>query len=130
MRPDTQASVAGHSAEKSCAGMVRRLADSTAAASQPHATTWPVRGRCASRATTAATSTALPRRRRLARSTAAEASAAARASARSAASAAEAEEGEGERAEAAAAPPFTLLAPPLVLAASPGGVAGSELEAV
>ena len=52
-----QASVAGQSTEDSWAGSVRRTAATRAAASQPHAATWPLTGRCFSRSTRAGTST-------------------------------------------------------------------------
>lgn len=52
------ASVAGHSADDSCAGSVRRTAATRAAASHPHAATWLLMGRCFSRCTREGMSTA------------------------------------------------------------------------
>lgn len=52
------ASVAGHSEEESWAGSVRRSVATRAAASQPHAATWLVMGRCLRRCTRKGMSTA------------------------------------------------------------------------
>ena len=103
-----QARVAGQRQEKTCAGMVRRTPDITAAASQPQATTWPVTGRCRMRSTSAGICTLEERRCRVQAAAAAAASAAS--AARSPTSdwvregAGEGEWADGERGEARGRP--------------------------